>query len=362
MAYMYLPDNKKKIMEGSPVRDLGTAHVLGSLQTWAGTTDMDAAILATLRHYEGCVVREDSHEAEGPVTAEGLGATETEPELAQAPMPWACLDPGCLNERSTIAHNAMMILALAEFERYPDETKKESLLGDLARGLCHQQRTKDGRFRVHFPPKTAADGDAGWELYSGESELALAVAYGRLADGRFLRAALKAFAAYRRAYEAGRVRPGSLIFFANWQCQAGEALLKYVTDNAKAMHILETMLQLQDDLACTEHFFENVAAEPEGASIVQVACGLEGLVLTYSAAMRVGGEMHRRRATALEEAIVTAVNVLLAAQAGSRGDADEYANGGFGFTMDDPRQRIDVTGHVCSGFMHLLSEAMETQP
>ena len=359
MAYMYLPESKSKIMEGSPVRDLGTAHVLGSLQAWTGTTDMDAAILATLHHYEAIIVREDSHEAEGPVTAEGLGATETEPELAAAPIPWACLDPGGLKERSNIAHNAMMILALAAFERYPDENRKESLLGDLARGLCHQQRPKDGRFRVHFPPFTAKNGDSGWELYSGEAELALAVAYGRLADGRFLHAGLKAFAAYRRAYEAEKVRPGSLIFFANWQCQAGEALLKYVTDDCKARHILETMLQLQDAVVFTEKFFERIADQPEEASVVQVACGLEGLAATHSAAMRLGEESHQQRAAAWEPTIITAVNFLLAVQSGSSGEDDEDAQGGFGFTMGDSRQRIDVTGHVCAGFMHLL---LETQP
>lgn len=368
LAYMYIPDTGETVWDAatSPIRDLGNVAVLASLQSWSGSRDFDTILSAILSHYEAMVVHEDGHETEGPATAEGLGGTETEAELAQSPLPWAYLDSEKLGEPSTIAHSAMMLLGLAAWEGYPNHMAKERLVIELGHGICHQQK-KDGRFRVQFPFTDSQqrggnkNTNSGWELYGGEAELALAVSYQGMGEEKFLQAAYRAFVAYGRDFESEQVRSSSFVFFANWQCQAAQALLPHMTHATRTVKILDELVRLQQEIIKHRRFWDDLADVPQMASIVEVACALEGLVAAYGALLRLGRmgqslDMSKEELETYEKCIATGVDFLISVQVKQQeGDDLSNAAGGFGFSASDQRQRIDVTGHVCSAFLKLLS-------
>lgn len=67
-----------------------------------------------------------------------------------------------------------------------------------------------------------AEADSGDELYPAEAMLALVDTYRLTRDARYLDSVERSFAHYKRAYyDRGRVQPDFLVFFANWQSQAG---------------------------------------------------------------------------------------------------------------------------------------------
>jgi len=91
---------------------------------------------------------------------------------------------------------------------------------------------------------------------------------------------------------------------------------------------------------------------------VEVACALEGLVAAYAALLRLGrmGQRVSPELETYEKCIATGVDFLVSVQIKPQeGDDSSFAAGGFGFSASDQRQRIDVTGHVCSAFLKLLS-------
>jgi len=272
----------------------------------------------------------------------------TEAEISQSPLPFAILDSQMLREPSSIAHNAMFLLALLNNEHYPDESRKEELLRELAYGIVHQQQ-KTGRFKIYFEPGSIPN--TGWELYSGEAELALIRIYGRLRDWKLIHGATRAFRAYTATATAGRVRSSTTVFFANWQCQAGRALLQHTTSLEKISSILYTMCSLQDGVVHDRKLFEVAALSPEGVSVVELACGLEGLGHTYAALLSQNLEGQEDRLGSYEEAILAGVEFLLRVQRRSEMGAGD---GGFGFSTQDATQRIDVTGHVANAFLLLL--------
>ena len=125
-------------------------------------------------------------------------------------------------------------------------------------------------------------------------------AYKVLGDQVLWNAAFRAFEAYFQEFEKGSVRSSrSFIFYANWQCQAGRALFETGDEDnlEKRQKVLESMLQLQDEVAIAQKFFTRVASVPEIASVVEVACALEGLVATYACLLKskIQGEFRDRR-------------------------------------------------------------------
>ena len=210
---------------------------------------------------------------------------------------WACrchlgAGRGGLGEPSTVAHSAMLLLALASWEGHPKPAQRRRLMAELAAGLLRQQRG-DGSFAVHFDPPGLPD--SGWQLYGGEAAYALAAAGAALDDARLLGAAERALEAYRRRYtgltgwlgvpggraplwssdchvgcggeEGGRqlaphlaqlvacaflpfLRQGEVeaeerAFFANWQCQAGAAVHRQLPPGRERRQLAAYMHGLQ---------------------------------------------------------------------------------------------------------------------
>ena len=269
----------------------------------------------------------------------------------------------------------MMILALCSLPERLGWNSGATLaqVEKLAEGVCRQQNVKSGKFKIYFVPPGM--NNSGWELYSGEAELALATAYGAVSSHHYLHAAQRAFAAYQKDYTLNRVRTSSFIFFVNWQCQAARALLRYTKhlgDVVPPEEILQHILQLQDEVVFIRNYFDEVSRAPDQVSVVEVACALDGLVAAYQILLSFQesrapeeSEEYKTRRVAYENAINIAVQFLLRAQIGpgltSRGVVmPEEAVGGFGYGVHEPTQRIDVTGHVCSAFLKIM-EVLEKQ-
>jgi hypothetical protein len=96
-----------------------------------------------------------------------------------------------------------------------------------------------------------------------------------------------------------------------------------------------------------------VAHQPEAQACVEVACGLEGLADAYA----IAALSHDRRMEEYRRCILTALDFLLRAQR-TTGCTDRE-RGGFGESLANSEQRIDVTGHVASGFIKSLENEVD---
>lgn len=105
-----------------------------------------------------------------------------------------------LGEPASVAHSAMLMLALAADTRPPGAGERLRLLRGLAAGVLHQQR-QGGTYQIHFGGKhSPRDPDAGWQLYAGEAMLAVLAAHRALRDARLLHSVRRALPAYERLY------------------------------------------------------------------------------------------------------------------------------------------------------------------
>ena len=86
-----------------------------------------------------------------------------------------------------------------------------------------------------------------------------------------------------------------------------------------------------------------------------VACGLEGLADAYAIAVW----SRDRRAADYRRCITTALGFLVRAQRTT--DCTKRERGGFEGWLAGREQRIDVTGHVASGFIKSVENAI-TEP
>lgn len=96
-----------------------------------------------------------------------------------------------------------------------------------------------------------------------------------------------------------------------------------------------------------------MACQPHAQTCVEVACALEGLADTYA----IAALGHDRQVENYQPCILTALDFLIRAQR-TTGCTDRE-RGGFGQSLAIREQRIDVTGHVASGFMKSLESGID---
>jgi hypothetical protein len=121
-------------------------------------------------------------------------------------------------------------------------------------------------------------------------------------------------------------------------------------------------------------FYRDVEQRPEQQVSVEVACALEGMNDAYAVAR----ELKDHRANHYRECICTGLEYLLNLQcvavaggedAGRRGmspigpaspmPATTKGHGGFGISLSEHGQRIDITGHVASAFVKSVENDVE---
>jgi hypothetical protein len=315
LLYLYDPENEVTTGDGEPIRDIAAIWDVEVLSAFLGRDDLRPLIRRSLDYFRRLIVERDGYAIVAPK-----------------------------GKRSSIAHSAFLALALARSE-FPDKIQRLTLLID---GILRQQR-KDGSYKIFFD----AEPDSGEELYPGEAMLSLLEAYRLTGDARYLASVERSFAHYKRAYyDRGRVQPDFLVFFANWQSQPGRLLFE-TTTKPKVKTLVRAFLFELHDRVIESGFYDRVAHQPEAQVCVEVACGLEGLVDTYA----IAAKSQDQRTEDYRQCVLTALDFLMRAQR-TTGCTDRE-RGGFGASLAIREQRIDVTGHVASGFIKSVENGID---
>ncbi len=309
LVYTYDPERDVAIANGSPIRDIASIWDVELLSRFLARSDLLPLVERSLSHYTGYLVSRD-------------GAL--------------VLDPHHLGEPSGIAHSAFMILALLA-SSLPD---REGKIVALAEGILRQQR-RDGSYRIYF----GREEDEGVELYPGEAMLALMETYAVVHDPRYLSSVEHGFEYYRDQFPPGAVPADLRVFYANWQSQYA-ALLHPSTHRAPLRNAVRDYVFGLHDRVLASQFCEDIERYPTRQATVEVACAVEGLNDAYAIAAR---ERDADRVRAYERCIRVALAWLLRAQ--RLEECTSRERGGFGHSLADRTQRIDVTGHVLAGFI-----------
>ena len=316
LLYLYDPENDVTIGDGEPIRDIAAIWDVEVLSAFLGRDELRPLIWRSLHFFAGLIVERDGY---------------------------AIVEPR--GEHSSIAHSAFLALALARSE-LPDKGRRFAPLID---GILRQQR-QDGSYKIFFDSEL----DSGEELYPAEAMLALVEANHLTGDARQLDSVERAFAHYKREYyDRGHVQPDSLVFFANWQSQAGRRLFE-ATARPDVKDLVRAFLFELHDRIIESGFYDRVARQPEVQACVEVACGLEGLADAYA----IAASSQDRRTAAYRRCISTALDFLMRAQRTTGCTVRE--RGGFGGSLAIREQRVDVTGHVASGFMKSVDLPVHT--
>ena len=317
LVYLYDPQDDLGIGDGEPIRNIAAVWDVEVLSTFLRRKDLSDLIRRSLAHFDQRVIARGGYAIVAPA-----------------------------GQCSSIAHSAFLILALACSD-LPDKVQRLTLLAD---GILRQQRP-DGSYKVFFD----AAPDSGEELYPAEAMLALLEAHRLTRDSRYLDSVEPGFGYYKRDYyDRGLVDPDALVFFANWQSQAGRQLLGATSRPDVKDLVCGFLFELQDRII-QGGFYDCVAHRPEEQACVQVACGLEGLADTYAIAV----SSRDRRTAEYRRCIKTALGFLVQAQRTT--DCTDRERGGFGGSLMSREQRIDVTGHVASGFIKSVENGI-TEP
>jgi hypothetical protein len=309
LEYLYIPETAALVREKSPIRDIASVWDVEMLGDFLNRGELRPLTERSLRRYADYFVERDGY---------------------------VILDPRRLEEPSSIAHSAFMILALL---RAPPPRRADQIAA-LAAGILRQQRP-DGSYKVYFQDLP----DYGEELYSGEAMLALMETYRQFREEQYVHSVERGFAFYETQYFGReRVAEDSLVFFANWQSQACRLLFESGRSAALKRNVTRYVYRMHDQII-GQGFYESVQRHPTHQVSVEVACALEGLNDAYALARASNDERTER----YQACICAGLAYLLELQCTQNGT--ERERGGFGMSLDARAQRIDVTGHAASAFI-----------
>jgi poly-gamma-glutamate synthesis protein (capsule biosynthesis protein) len=316
LAYTYDPETDVATADGSPIRDIASIWDVELLSRFLARSDLLPLVERSLTHYAGDLVRHD-------------GAL--------------ILDSDRLGEPSGIAHSAFMILALL----HADHAGREATAVALAEGILRQQR-HDGSYKVYF----GAAPDDGLELYPGEAMLALMEVHALTDDARYVNSVERGFRYCRDRFPPHALGSDLRVFYANWQSQYAAPLHARTQSDTLRREVGDYVFALHDRIL-EAGFYDAIERYPMRQATVEVACGLEGLNDAYTIAAR---ERDGDRVRAYERCIRVALAWLFRAQRLEHCTPRE--KGGFGHSLADRTQRIDVTGHVLAGFIKSLQNGV----
>jgi hypothetical protein len=313
LVYIYDPKANSSVMDGSPVRDIASVWDMEILSDFLNRQELNPVIERSLEHYSRYLIKRNGY---------------------------TIVDPKLLEEPSSIAHSAFMLLSL--IHSHLSDRKQKALL--LADGILVQQRP-DGSYKIYFGPER----DDGLDFYPGEAMLALLEAYKMSNEKKYLESVEQGFVYYKtKYYDRNRVQLSLLAFFANWQSQFCHLLYEYTQKEELRREVREYVFQLHDRVI-ERNFYERVRRYPEKQDSVEVACALEGLNEAYSIALQENND----RREAYQESLCISLAYLLKLQCIRRCAKSE--KGGFGFSLSNRTQRIDVTGHFVNALIKSLN-------
>jgi hypothetical protein len=312
LVYIYHPKMNSLVTDGSPIREIASLWDMEILSEFLNRRELESIIVPSLHYYSHYLIKRDGH---------------------------VILDPDLLDEPSSIAHSAFMLLAFIH-SRMPDRKEKVFLLAD---GIPAQQRS-DGSYKIYFGPEP----DDGLDFYPGEAMLALLETYKLTHEKKYLESVERGFDYYKNEYyEKNRVEPDLLVFFANWQSQFCRLLYQETQKQELKDRVKDYLFELHDRII-EQDFYERVIENPGQQVSVEVACALEGLNEAYAIAV----EEKDHRTAAYQRALCISLAYLSNVQCVRI--CTERERGGFGFSLSDRTQRIDVTGHFVNGMIKSL--------
>lgn len=317
LEYTYVPQTNTFIRKKCPIRDIGSVWDVELLERFLNRHDLVSVIEKSLNHYDEYLLEHEGY---------------------------LILDPVRLHEPSSIAHSAFMILALLN----SPPPRRIQQIAALADGILQQQRP-NGSYRVYFENLP----DQGEELYAGEAMLALLETYRQYQDIRYLPSVERGLSYYDAQYfRRGLVAEDALVFYANWQSQACRLLFEYARDHSIKQQVADYVYRMHD-LIIAQGFYEDIQNHPARQVSVEVACGLEGLNDAYA----ITRACNDKRSERYCENICVGLNYLIGLQCTNKLAKKE--RGGFGLSVDDRSQRIDVIGHAASAFMKAVENGIE---
>jgi hypothetical protein len=317
LEYLYVPQTNTFVREKCPIRDIGSVWDVETLGRFLNKQELFPIVEKSLSQFDDYLL-----EREG----------------------YLILDPAHLEEPSSIAHSAFMILALLNS---PPHRRIQQIVA-LADGILQQQRP-NGSYRVYFEDLP----DQGEELYAGEAMLALLEIYRQYEDIRYLPSVERGLSYYdEQHFRRDLVAEDALVFFANWQSQACRLVFEYTRNNALKQNVADYVYRMHDQIIA-RGFYEDVKSHPTRQVPVEVACALEGLNDAYALARASKDE----RSVRYHQCICVGLDYLLKLQCTENGAEKE--RGGFGLSLDDRSQRIDITGHAASALMKTVENGTE---
>jgi hypothetical protein len=135
--------------------------------------------------------------------------------------------------------------------------------------------------------------------------------------------------------------------------RTGSRRLFEVTTRSEVKDLARAFLFELHDRVIERGFYDSVAHRPESQACVEVACALEGIADAYAVAAAIGDW----RTGDYRRCIMTALDSLMRAQRMT--GCTSRDRGGFGGSLAIREQRIDVTGHVASGFIKTVENAID---
>lgn len=317
--YLYIPEDDTFVREKSPIRDIASVWDVEMLSDLLNRYDLRPVVEKSLRHYGNYLVERDGY---------------------------LILDPRRLEEPSSIAHSAFMILSLL----HAPPPRRAQQITALGEGILRQQRP-NGSYKVYFHDLP----DHGEELYAGEAMLALLETYRQSQDSRYLQSAERGFSHYDGQYfRHGHVAEDLLVFFANWQSRACRLLFECTQNTGIKQDVADYVFCMHDQII-ERGVYKDVERHPDQQVSVTVACALEGLNDAYALA----STSDDKRAKCYRQCICTGLAYLLELQCTDNGTEKE--RGGFGLTLEERAQRIDITGHAASAFMKSVENGIECE-
>jgi len=316
LHYMYYPKFSIFSDAGSPIREIASVWEMEMLGSLLNRKDLKPVIDKILQYYIGFCI-------------EGNG--------------YVILNPEQLWEPSSIAHSAFMILSLL-YSQIPDGKARAIL---MAEGILRNQRN-NGSYKIYFGDEP----DTGLEFYPGEAMLSLMELHGKTSDYKYMKSVESGFHYYSSQYFEKGLGEEIPVFFANWQSQFCRLLFQYAESDYLREGIRRYVFELHDRIIEND-FYIDIQIHPARQSSVEVACAAEGLNDAYSIA---AGGHEEQRMERYRESLCIALSYLLDVQCTEH--CAQMEEGGFGFSLSERTQRVDVTGHVVSAFVKSLRNAI----
>jgi hypothetical protein len=208
----------------------------------------------------------------------------------------------------------------------------------LAAGILEQQRA-DGSYKVYFEDLP----DYGEELYAGEAMLALIETYAQLRKERYLEASNAGAILRCRYFRCGRVSDETLVstrtgIEARRRASHRQRGVERDVANVPLRHATESLAS---------------AANLSGGG----ACPWRPARSKASVTRSQWRSLNDARAERYRHCLCVGLAYLLRLQCTVRGP--ERERGGFGMSLDNRAQRIDVTGHAASAFIKCIENDVD---